>query len=60
MLIDRALPAVFGAGGGRRDGMNGVYVCGDWTRDPSINGAMESGGLAAAAVLKDLGVAATV
>lgn len=57
--IARALPAVFGAGGGRRDGMNGVYVCGDWTRDPSINGAMESGGLAAAAVLKDLGVAAT-
>ena len=31
-----------------------MYVCGDWTRDPSINGAMESGGLAAAAVLKDL------
>lgn len=58
--IRRALPVVFGKGGGKRAGMRGVYVCGDWTRDPSINGAMESGGLAAGEVLRDLGVTAAV
>jgi phytoene dehydrogenase-like protein len=34
----------------------GVYACGDWRATPSINGALESGRLAAEAVLEDLGV----
>lgn len=36
----------------------GIYACGDWRATPSINGALESGRLAAEAVLQDLGLAA--
>jgi len=36
----------------------GIYACGDWRATPSINGALESGRLAAEAVLQDLGVKA--
>ncbi len=35
-----------------------LYACGDWRATPSINGALESGRLAAEAVLEDLRVAA--
>jgi phytoene dehydrogenase-like protein len=36
---------------------DGLYVCGDHRATPSIQGAMESGRLAAEALLKDLGIA---
>lgn len=36
----------------------GIYVCGDWRATASINGALESGRLAAEAVLRRLGAAA--
>jgi len=58
--VARALPAVFGDVGGTRAGLRRVHVCGDWTRDPSINGAMESGGLAAEVMLKELGLLSVV
>jgi predicted NAD/FAD-dependent oxidoreductase len=35
-----------------RDGMRGIFYAGDYTRHPSLQGAMESGERAATAILK--------
>jgi phytoene dehydrogenase-like protein len=57
--IERALPALLPLEPGAAPRIApGVYACGDWRATPSINGALESGRLAAEAVLEDLRVAA--
>ncbi len=58
--IERGLPVVQPVEPPRSPAVApGVYTCGDWRGTPSIQGALESGRLAADAVLLDLRVAAT-
>ncbi|MFZ5929353.1 MAG: NAD(P)/FAD-dependent oxidoreductase [Acidobacteriota bacterium] len=56
--IERALPAVQPLEPSAPPELApGIYACGDWRATPSINGALESGRLAAEAVLRGLGIA---
>lgn len=58
--IEHGLPAVQPAAQPRDPVIvPGLYACGDWCSSPSIQGALESGRLAAEAVLAGLGVKAT-
>lgn len=54
--VPDALPALPSLGPPERPARlrNGVYLAGDWRHDPSINGALVSGRLAAEAVAADL------
>ncbi len=56
--IEQALPALQPlAASMAPEAAPGIYACGDWRATPSINGALESGRLAAEAVLRSLGAA---
>lgn len=53
--IEHALPAIQPLDSSQAPRVApGIYACGDWRATPSINGALESGRLAAEAVLEDL------
>lgn len=56
--IEHALPAVPSIEPAKAPIIaSGIFVCGDWRTIPSIHGALESGRLAAEAVLAELGAA---
>lgn len=59
--IEKALPAVHPVEPHKARAISpGIYACGDWLASPSIQGALESGRLAAEAVLAEIRATATV